>query len=109
MFKDGPHDSGLSHALGESIYVDDRSILPRELHVGVIASEYAHAEVLEIDISGALQIPGVAAVFTSADLAQNHWGTIFQDQPVLASEHVEFVGEPVAIVAVENRQLLEIA
>jgi len=101
-----PHDSAHTHVTGKSEYVDDRPILPNELHVGVVYSEEAHAEILKIDIAQALKLPGVVTIYTAKDFQHLHWGTIFQDQPLLAQEKVQFVGEAIAIIAAESTDSL---
>jgi xanthine dehydrogenase large subunit len=104
-----PHDSSHTHVRGESEFVDDRPEVAGELHVGVVYSPHAHAKIVEIDSRAALAAPGCVGVFTAKDIAHNLWGTIFKDQPVIAETEVQFVGEPVAIVAAESRYALELA
>jgi CO/xanthine dehydrogenase Mo-binding subunit len=68
-----------------------------------VRSPHAHARILEIDLSGALALPGVHAVLTHADVpGQKTYGLEFPDQPVLASDRVRYFGEAVAIVAAEE-------
>lgn len=98
-----PHDSAALFVQGAADYVDDRPFVKGELHVGVVVSPVAHGKIRGVDARAALAVPGVVGVFTAADLAHNRWGTIFQDQPLLAETEVNFVGEPVAIVAAETR------
>lgn len=104
-----PHDSGITHVAGESEFIDDRAPLEGELHVGVVYSPFAKAKLRGVDAKAALAIPGVAGVYTAKDLAHNRWGTIFQDQPLLAEAECNFVGEPIAIVAAESREALLLA
>ena len=59
----------------------------------------------EINCKEALLIPGVRGVFTGKDFVCNQWGTIFQDQPLLADGKVQFAGEPVALVAADSREI----
>jgi len=103
---DLPHDSAYTHVQGRSEYIDDRPFVAGELHVGVVYSSFARAKVKCIDVSAALAVHGVKGVFTAKDLAHNLWGTIFQDQPLIAENEVRFVGEPVAIVAAESKKSL---
>lgn len=104
-----PHDSAATHVTGASEYIDDRPPLRGELLVGVVFSPHAHAKIRKIDTKKAQAVPGVAGIFTFKDLAHNLWGTIFQDQPLLAEKEVNFVGEPVAIVAGESRRAVDAA
>ena len=66
----------------------------------IYRSPYSHAEILEVDVSEALQLPGVKAVVTGADCDKT-----FGVLPIARSEHplardkVRYRGEPVAAVA----------
>lgn len=102
-----PHDSAHTHVTGESEYVDDRPFLARELHVGVVYSEKAHAKILKIDATKAMKVPGVVAYYTAKDFAHLNWGTIFQDQPLVAHDLVQFVGEPIVVLAAETAESLK--
>ncbi len=102
-----PHDSARTHVQGRSEFVDDRPPVAGELHVGVVYSSEPHAKILAVHADEARALPGVAGVFTARDVAHNLWGTIFQDQPLLADDVVRFVGEPIAVVAAESRALME--
>ncbi|MGV3526845.1 MAG: xanthine dehydrogenase molybdopterin binding subunit [Candidatus Sericytochromatia bacterium] len=100
------HDSSWGHVTGQSVFIDDRPPLRGELHVGVVGSPVAHGRILSIDTSAAAALPGVAGIYTAADLHHNVWGTIIQDQPLLAHDAVNFIGEPVVIVAAEDKATL---
>ena len=80
---------------------------PHQLHMRVARSSYAHAKISSIDVTAARAVPGVVAVWTAADIADVppidfREGRIpaYEPyrQPVLASEQVRYVGEPVAAV-----------
>lgn len=100
---DLPHDSAHTHVTGESEYVDDRPIMKGELFVETLFSPHARARIVSMDTSPALRVPGVLGVYTSQDFQGNLWGTIFKDQPLLATSEVNFVGEVIALVAAETR------
>ena len=53
---------------GEARFIDDLQI-PGALWMGMVRSPYAHARIRGIDVSAALEMPGVRHVFTGADLA----------------------------------------
>ncbi len=101
-----PHDAAHTHVTGESEYIDDRPLQKGELHVGVFYSSEGHARIKKLDLSAALAYPGVVAIYTARDLHHNRWGTIFQDQPLLAEEEVQFAGEPIAIIAAQEKWAL---
>ena len=99
-----PHDSAHTHVTGKSEYLDDRPMMKGELHVEVFYSSEAHAKIKSLKLDRALKHPGVAGIFTAKDFHHNLWGTIFQDQPLLAETEVNFVGEGIAIIAAETRE-----
>jgi len=100
-------DSARTHVCGKSEYIDDRPALADELQVGIVYSPRAHAKFKNVDFSAALKLPGVVGIFCAKDLHHNRWGTIFQDQPLLAEGVVQFVGEPILVIAAESRLALE--
>jgi aerobic carbon-monoxide dehydrogenase large subunit len=86
--------------------VDER--LTGACHVFFVRSPVAHARIQRIDVSAALAAPGVIAVYTGADLAELPEikpGPLFNQEmtrPVLATDKVRYVGDPVAIVVTEQ-------
>ena len=80
--------------------------MPQEVHVGVIYSPHAKAQIININLQKALDLPGVVAAFLAQDLKHNRWGTIMHDQPLLAEHEVNFVGEAIAIIAATCPQIL---
>src|SRR5438132_4611258 len=93
--------------LGRAGYVDDLD-LPGVLHLAFVRSTVAHAEVRSIDVSEAAAVPGVAGVFSAADLdgpVAPGLMVVNPDfaRPPLARGKVRFVGDMVAVVAAESR------
>ncbi|MGH2969039.1 MAG: aerobic carbon-monoxide dehydrogenase large subunit [Solirubrobacteraceae bacterium] len=90
---------------GRGNYVDD-VVRPGMLYGAVLRSPMAHARIVSIDTSAALQHPKVVAVITGTDLdAQGlAWApTLSQDvQAVLAIDKVRFQGQEVAFVIAED-------
>ncbi|WP_086695268.1 xanthine dehydrogenase family protein molybdopterin-binding subunit [Streptomyces recifensis] len=70
----------------------------------LLRSTVAHAEIVSIDVSEALALPGVHAVLTYDDLPTDvrTYGLEIQDTPVLAHGKVRHHGEPVAAVAADH-------
>jgi xanthine dehydrogenase large subunit len=97
-----PHDYAHTHVAGESEFVDDRPVLKNELFCDVFFSSRAHALIKRIDFTEALKMPGVVEIFTGRDFHDNFWGTIFKDQPILATDKVQFAGEGIAIIVAES-------
>ncbi len=95
---------------GKGNYVDDVK-LPGMLYMSIVRSPYAHANILNIDTSKALDIDGVLAVITGADLeaAGLHWmPTLMSDtQMVLPTDRVVYFAQEVAAVIAETRAAAE--
>jgi carbon-monoxide dehydrogenase large subunit len=104
--------------LGRARFVDDIKF-PGMLAAAFVRSSHAHAAIRGIDAKAALALKGVHAVFTLADL-KPHLTTErlavalpspgFKqtlDRPVLASDEVVHVGEPVAVVIADDRYIAE--
>lgn len=103
------HDSAETHVSGASEFVDDRPAWRGELHVGLVWSPHAKARVLGIHAEAALAIPDVACVLTHRDVHHACWGTIFEEQPFLAADEVNYVGEVVAVVGARTKAALQTA
>ena len=100
---------------GHGTFVAD-VVLPRTLHCCFVRSPYPRARILEIDVSEAISLPGVTAVFTAAELnpgVREQWHTVSGPtaievpRPPLAEGEVRFVGDPVALVVAEDAYLAE--
>src|SRR3954453_14087508 len=91
---------------GQGNYVDDLK-LPGMLPGAVLRSPLAHAKIVSIDKSAALQHPKVHAVITGEDLAAQNLAwmpTMSHDvQAVLATDKVRFQGQEVAFVIADDR------
>jgi carbon-monoxide dehydrogenase large subunit len=91
---------------GQGRYVDDVQ-LRGMLHGAVLRSPVAHARIVSIDTSAALQHPKVHAVVTGADLEARDMAwmpTMSADrQAVLATDKVRFQGQEVAFVIADDR------
>lgn len=99
-----PHDSAHLHVTGQSEFVDDRPAMSNEVFVTVVYSRIAKGKIRKLDASPIQTDPDFVAFYTAADLHSNRWGTIFQDQPVLAQDTVEFAGEPIALLVTLDRR-----
>lgn len=98
----------LEKALGTAEYITDVRV-PGMLHAKLLRSTVPHARIRGIDVSRALEVPGVHAVLTGEDLAafNTHWGLYLKDRPVIALGKVRYVGEPVAAVAADTEAAAE--
>jgi CO/xanthine dehydrogenase Mo-binding subunit len=72
------------------------------LHARLVLSPYAHARIVNIDISAALEVPGVRFVYTSQTLGLAHYDSSSRALSPLAQEEALWCGHPVAIVLAES-------
>ena len=105
---------------GRALFTDDVQ-LAGMLHVAFLRSDLAHARIRSVDVGGARERPGVAAVYTADDL-----GKFWQPGPLLvppppveklefhprtqvplAKEKIRHAGEAVVMVVAESRYLAE--
>jgi xanthine dehydrogenase large subunit len=87
------------HSRGQACFVDDLPEPEGLLHAVVLPSSVAHGAIKRLDTANAKQSRGVRAVLTAADIpGRNQIGTLVEDEPLLAEETVDFVGQPVALV-----------
>ncbi len=87
----------------------DDPLLDGALHVTFVRSMVAHGTIIDIDLSEARQSPGVVAAYAADDLADMPLLPLavamlnpLHARPVLASEKVRFVGEPLAVIVSET-------
>ncbi|MCF3933263.1 xanthine dehydrogenase family protein molybdopterin-binding subunit [Acuticoccus sp. M5D2P5] len=109
----------LRFVTGAGRYTADRDPFGA-LHLVVVRSPHAHADIVAIDTAAAAAMPGVAGVFTETDLARDGLGTLpcsvafepasaltVPPRYALARGRVRYVGEPVAFVVAETRAAAE--
>ncbi len=92
---------------GLAVYTDDLRF-EGMLHARVKRAMLPAAVLRRLDVSKARALPGVAAVLTAADVpGENISGLVILDWPVLVGigQDVRTVGDAVAIVAAETRQI----
>ena len=97
---------------GHGRYIDDIK-LPRMLHACFVRSPHPHARLVALEVAAAKRAPGVAAVFTAADInprcepfvgvALHRPGHRSAPQHLMAAERAVWQGQPVAIVVAESR------
>jgi aerobic carbon-monoxide dehydrogenase large subunit len=101
---------------GQGRYVDDLG--SGALAAAFVRSPHAHARITDIDVSGALEVDGLVAIYTYEDLA----GRVAEPLPiliphptlthgrtqyVLARDEVNYVGEAIVMVVATDRYLAE--
>ncbi len=99
------HDSGHKHVSGRAVYVDDIPEPAGLLHVYFGISAQAHARIAKLDLAPVGAAEGVVLILTAADIpGENDISpTHRHDEPVLATDRVEFVGQPIFAVAAQSR------
>jgi CO/xanthine dehydrogenase Mo-binding subunit len=81
---------------------------PNMLWAAFTTSPLAHARIVSIDTTAAKALPGVHAVLTSDDIGPGYRsGRMLYDLPVLAYGKVNLIGDRVAAVAAESREIAE--
>ncbi|MGO9558875.1 MAG: molybdopterin cofactor-binding domain-containing protein [Acidimicrobiales bacterium] len=98
-------------ALGSRPYVDDLRI-EGMLHGALRLSDHARAEILSIDVSAALALEGVVAVYGAADVpGELRVGIIYTDWPVFipVGGITSYLGDVLAIVVAEGREVARAA
>jgi aerobic carbon-monoxide dehydrogenase large subunit len=100
---------------GKARFTDDVKLLGL-LHMVVVRSPYAHANIKNIDTSAAEAMDGVVAVYTGKDTEGINIPTAFlvpgadlktPAHPALAKDKVRYVGDGVAIVLAEDRYIAQ--
>jgi CO/xanthine dehydrogenase Mo-binding subunit len=85
--------------------------LPGMLYGKIFRSSVAHARIKRIDVSAAQALAGVFRVVTSKEvrelIPEPYYGPAFHDQPILATDKVRHVGEPVAVVLATDPHIAE--
>ncbi|MGA3237712.1 MAG: xanthine dehydrogenase family protein molybdopterin-binding subunit [Bryobacteraceae bacterium] len=97
---------------GTAVYLDDMK-MPGMTHAVVVRSPHAAARIKSINAKPALDLPGVIAVFTGADV--KHLGSVpcaaslpglrVPFHHLLAQDRVYFSGHPVAVVVASDRYI----
>jgi CO/xanthine dehydrogenase Mo-binding subunit len=88
---------------GKAVYGFDYA-MAHMLHGKFKRSDVPHAEVLSVDVTKAMTVPGVRAILTGKDIPPTLFGAGLSDTPIIARNRVRYVGEPVAAVAAETVQ-----
>ncbi|MDA8373368.1 MAG: xanthine dehydrogenase family protein molybdopterin-binding subunit [Actinomycetota bacterium] len=96
---------------GRATYVDNLEH-PGALRCHFVRSTMAHARISAVGVEAAKAIPGVHSIWLADDLGLDDYVPAFPLNPkllrsALASGRVRFVGEPVALIVAESREIAE--
>ncbi len=99
------HDSAIKHVTGRAEYCDDIAEPVGTLHAYLGLSTKAHALLRDVDLSAVRKAPGVIGVLTADDIpgVNDVSPTGRDDEPIFATDKVEFWGQPMFAVVAESR------
>ncbi|EAW10559.1 putative xanthine dehydrogenase HxA [Aspergillus clavatus NRRL 1] len=105
-----PHVSALKQATGEAQYTDDIPVQQNELFGCLVLSTKAHAKIISVDATAALDIPGVFDYVDHRDLPDpkaNWWGAPKRDEVFFAVDEVTTAGQPIGIILANSAKIAE--
>ncbi len=96
----------INHVKGESQFVDDINTPGNILYASVAYSKIANGKILKLDTNAAKRVHGVKVVLTAKEIpGKNQIGGIIEDEELLASGNIEFIGQPVALVVAGEKSI----
>lgn len=102
-----PRPDAIAKVTGAARYTDDLAF-PGMLHGRTLRANVPRGRLVRLAVSQARALPGVYAVLTAADVpGKKTHGLIYDDWPVMigVGEEIHYVGDALAIVAAETREL----
>ncbi|KAJ5101710.1 FAD-binding type 2 protein [Penicillium alfredii] len=105
-----PHVSALKQSTGEAQYTDDLPVQQNELFGCMVLSTKAHAKIISVDVSAALDIPGVVDYVDHTDLPNpqaNWWGAPKSDELFFAVDEVTTAGQPIGMILAHTAKTAE--
>jgi xanthine dehydrogenase large subunit len=98
-----PHESARAQVAGAATYIDDIPEVRGTLHAAPVCSRVAHGTLRGIDTAAALALPGVRAVIDARHIPGDKMLAAFaHDEPIFATDTVQFVGQVVALVVADD-------
>jgi len=101
-----PRAYDLEKAAGTLQFADDLRFGTELLYARVAHSTVAHGEIISIDTTDAMKVPGVVKVKVGSDFRHN-FGLYLMDRTPMAVDRVRYVGDPVALVVAESEEAAE--
>lgn len=108
--KEAPHVAAMKQTTGEAQYTDDIPVQKNELYGCLVLSTKAHAKIVSVDTSAALDLPGVVDYVSHEDLpnpAANYWGAPVCDETFFAVDEVFTAGQPIGMILATSAKLAE--
>src|SRR5581483_7029351 len=103
-----PRVEGVEKVTGAALYSAD-VLLPGMVWGKSLRRPYPYARIKRLNTSKARALPGVLAVITGSDIRNVLVGRRLRDQHILAADVVRFMGERVAAVAAEDKDVADAA
>ncbi|MEM6890912.1 MAG: xanthine dehydrogenase molybdopterin binding subunit, partial [Pseudomonadota bacterium] len=98
-----PHDAAALHVTGAARYVDDIPTPRDTLHLAFGISDQAAGDLKAMDLANVRNAPGIVAVLIADDLPYaNDVSPSAHDEPLLAENHVHYLGQPLFLVIAES-------
>ena len=98
-----PHDAATLHVTGAARYIDDIPTPQGTLHLAFGTAEIACGAINAMDLAKVRSAPGIVAVLTAEDLPfANDVSPSIQDEPLLATGTVHYLGQPLFLVVAET-------
>jgi len=94
-----PRVDGIEKVTGKAVFTGDIE-LPGMAYAKILRSPVAHARLVKVDASRALNHAGVIEVLTRDGIKDLNfrYGATYKDQSIVAMDKVRYVGDPVAAV-----------
>lgn len=105
-----PHVAALKQCTGEAQYTDDIPVQKNELYGMMVLSTKAHAKIISVDPSAALDLPGVTDFVSHKDLPNaeaNWWGAPKCDEVFFAVDEVHTAGQPIGMILADSAKHAE--
>ncbi|KAI5855810.1 Molybdopterin-binding domain of aldehyde dehydrogenase-domain-containing protein [Tricharina praecox] len=101
------HVAAMKQVTGEAQYTDDLPRAVNELYGALVLSTRAHAKLLSVDSTPALELPGVVSYVDHTDLPSpeaNWWGAPMCDEVFFAIDEVFTAGQPIGMILGETQE-----
>lgn len=108
--KANPHVAALKQCTGEAQYTDDIPVQKNELYGVMVLSSKAHAKILSVDTSPAMDLPGIVEWVDRHDLPSpeaNWWGAPNCDEVFFAVDEVFTAGQPIGMILADSAKHAE--
>ncbi|KAG6464941.1 hypothetical protein O3G_MSEX014825 [Manduca sexta] len=108
-----PKVDALVQCAGEAKYVEDIPTVPDEVHAALVLSTVAVGDIVDIDASAALEIPGVIAFYSAKDIPGQNTFTptgfilYLADEEIFCSGKVKYYNQPIGMIVAETRPIAE--